>query len=78
VEIWLDESAAAAAVHGARSAFVWPGAPAWLRGAVSHLPCVAPQWCLAEAALLRVRAAILDAAIHRAVESAPEEYQAAQ
>jgi DNA-binding transcriptional regulator YhcF (GntR family) len=78
VEIWLDKATAAAALHDAGSTFVWPGAPGWLRGAVSHLPCVAPEWCLAQAALLRVRAAILDAAIHRAVESASEEGKAAQ
>lgn len=78
VEIWDTATAAANAVRGARSAFLWPGSPPWLKHAVGSIPCLTPRWCLAETALLRVRAAILDAAIERAVDAAPEAPAGAQ
>lgn len=58
----------AQSVNGYRALFLWPGAPTWVRDAVSNVECISPVHCLSEDSIARVRGAVLDAAIRRAHE----------
>jgi GntR family transcriptional regulator len=58
-----------AAVEGVPCTFVWPGTPAWVGQELRHLDCIIPAQFLSDETLVRVRRAILDAAIRRASET---------
>ena len=50
-------------VRDADCVFIWPGTPPWAVRELESLPCVIPANCISEESLVRVRVAILDAAL---------------
>jgi GntR family transcriptional regulator len=69
VTVATNRDAILAAVGDAPCAFLWPGTPPWVARELAHLDCLVPAQFLSDEALVRVRRAILDAAIRRAAES---------
>lgn len=69
VVVATTRDALLAAISDAPCTFLWPGTPAWVAQETRHLDCIVPARFLSDDTLVRVRRAILDAAIRRAADT---------
>lgn len=60
-----DPAELSAQTQSVRNVFLWPGAPSWVADAVGSHASVRSLNCISDETLVRVRAAILDAAVAR-------------